>query len=185
MKKQLNSQTKPEFLKILKERFEKNRSRHEGFDWEKVQAKLEANPEKLWSLNEMELSGGEPDVVDFNKQTGEYIFIDCSKESPLGRRSLCYDRKALNSRKANKPSNSALDYAREIGITILTEEQYKSYHQLIKFDYKTSSWVLTPDDIRNLGGAIFCDFRFERVFTYHNGAESYYGARGFRGLLAV
>ncbi|MBS1559623.1 MAG: DUF4256 domain-containing protein [Bacteroidetes bacterium] len=185
MKRSLNNQTKLELIKTLEDRFKENRHRHKDIDWIVLQKKLEANPEKLWILNEMELTGGEPDVVDFNKRTNEYIFIDCSKESPSGRRSLCYDRKALDSRKANKPSNNALDFAKEIGITILTEEQYRNYHQLIQFDGKTSSWVLTPDDIRSLGGAIFCDFRFGKVFTYHNGAESYYEARGFRGLLAV
>lgn len=185
MKKELDNQNKNEIIKILKERFEKNMLRHKGIDWKVVQEKLEANAEKLWTLNQMELSGGEPDIVDFNKQTDEYIFIDCSVESPSGRRSFCYDRKALNDRKANKPINNAVDFANEIGVTLLNEEQYRKYHKLVGFDRKTSSWVLTPDDIRILGGAIFCDFRFGRVFTYHNGAESYYGARGFRGLLSV
>lgn len=185
MNKQLNNQTKIEILITLKERFEKNVSRHKGVDWSVLQEKLESSPEKLWTLNQMELSGGEPDVVDYNKQTDEYVFIDCSKESPSGRRSFCYDQKALETRKTNKPNNNAIDFAKEIGVTLLTEEQYKTYHKLVKFDNKTSSWVLTPDDIRNLGGAIFCDYRFGRVFTYHNGAESYYGVRGFRGILFV
>lgn len=185
MEKKLNSHNKIQIFEILKERFEKNSSRHKGMDWTALQAKLEANPEKLWALNQMELSGGEPDVVEFDEQTNEYTFLDCSKESPSGRRSFCYDRKALNARKANKPIHNALDFAKEIGVTLLTEEQYRKYHKLMEFDSKTSSWVLTPDDIRSLGGAIFCDFRFGRVFTYHNGAESYYKSRGFRGLLSV
>lgn len=185
MEKQLNTSAKIELIETLKDRFEKNKSRHSGIDWTEVQKKLEANPEKLWTLNQMELSGGEPDVVDFDKKTGGYIFIDCSKESPQGRRSYCYDRKALERRKANKPSNNALDVATEMGVTLLTEEQYKNYHKLVAFDNKTSSWVWTPEAIRSLGGAIFCDFRYGRVFTYHNGAESYYAARGFRGLLSV
>lgn len=185
MEKQLNTSAKIKLIETLKDRFEKNKSRHSGIDWTEVQKKLEANPEKLWTLNQMELSGGEPDVVDFDKKTGGYIFIDCSKESPQGRRSYCYDRKALERRKANKPSNNALDVATEMGVTLLTEEQYKNYHKLVAFDNKTSSWVWTPEAIRSLGGAIFCDFRYGRVFTYHNGAESYYAARGFRGLLSV
>ncbi|MBS1489423.1 MAG: DUF4256 domain-containing protein [Bacteroidetes bacterium] len=185
MRRQLNKRDKLKLIKTLKDRFEKYIPRHKDIDWAILQKKLEANPEKLRILNEMELTGGEPDVVDFNKRTNEYIFIDCSKESPSGRRSFCYDQKALDSRKANKPSNNALDVAKEIGITILTEEQYRSYHKLVKFDGKTSSWILTPDDIRSLGGAIFCDFRFGKVFTYHNGAESYYESRGFRGSLVV
>lgn len=185
MKKQIDNHTRIELLKTLKQRFEKNMSRHEGIQWISVENRLKANVEKLWTLNQMELSGGEPDVLDYNQQTSEYIFIDCSKESPIGRRSCCYDRKALLARKANKPNNNVLDLAKEIGITLLTEEQYKKYHALIGFDSCSSSWVLTPDEIRNLGGAIFCDFRYGKVFTYHNGAESYYGSRGFRGLLSV
>ncbi len=185
MKKQLNNQTKNKTLELLKERFDKNKYRHKEIEWEVIYQRLEANPDKLRILYAMELSGGEPDVVDMNKCTDEIIFIDCSKESPLGRRGLCYDRKALDSRKANKPTNSAIDLAADIGITILTEEQYRHYHNTVQFDSKTSSWVFTPEDIRGLGGALFCDFRFGRVFTYHNGAESYYGARGFRGLLTL
>ncbi|MCO5238014.1 MAG: DUF4256 domain-containing protein [Chitinophagaceae bacterium] len=185
MKKELTKQNKLEILKTLKERFEQNKNRHRNIDWINVQAKLEDNPLKLRALHSMERTGGEPDVVDFNKSTNEYIFIDCSKESPAGRRSLCYDREGLDSRKAHKPAANAIDTAGEIGITILTEEQYKKYHRLTNFDSKTSSWVLTPKNIRDLGGALFCDFRFGRVFTYHNGAESYYAARGFRGILIV
>ncbi len=185
MKKQLNEVEKIEIINTLKERFEKNMSRHLGIKWAAIQEKLEANTEKLWTLQQMELSGGEPDVVDFNKETNEYIFIDCSKESPSGRRSFCYDQKALNARKANKPSNNVIDFANEIGVTILNEAQYRKYHSLVGFDNKTSSWVLTPEDIRSLGGAIFCDYRFGKVFTYHNGADSYYGSRGFRGWIAI
>ncbi len=185
MNKELLDHDKEEILKILRDRFDKNMPRHKGMNWVLILEKLQVHPEKLWSLNEMELSGGEPDVVDFLDSTGEYIFIDCSKESPSGRRSFCYDREALESRKENKPKNNALDCAKEMGISILTEEQYKIYHKLIGFDNKTSSWVLTPNEIRVLGGAIFCDFRFGRVFTYHNGAESYYNSRGFRGWLTV
>lgn len=185
MKKELSNDDKIEVLRLLEDRFEKNISRHKNIDFSEVLAKLEINPDKIWSLNMMELSGGEPDVVDFDEESEEFIFIDCSKESPLGRRSLCYDRKALDSRRTNKPINSALDFANEIGVSILTENEYKLYHKLVAFDTKTSSWVLTPDEIRDLGGAIFCDFRFGRVFTYHNGAESYYAVRGFRGMLRV
>lgn len=185
MKKELTKQNREKLINALKERFDKNSNRHKDIEWKKLQSKLEANVEKLWSLNEMENSGGEPDVVDYNKHTDEYIFIDCSKESPTGRRSLCYDREALNSRKENKPSNSAIDLATEMGITILTEAQYRKYHALGNFDNKTSSWVKAPNEIRKLGGAIFCDFRYGQVFTYHNGAESYYAARGFRGMLVV
>lgn len=174
-----------DLLEILKERFNKNMNRHKGLDWAKIQTKLEANVEKLWSLNEMEISGGEPDVVDYVKQTDEYIFMDCSAESPKGRRSICYDHEALNKRKENKPANSAMNMAAEMGIEILTEEQYKQLQQLGKFDLKTSSWVQTPAAIRKLGGALFCDCRYNHVFTYHNGAESYYAARGFRGMLKV
>lgn len=172
-------------LTILQTRFEKNRNRHKGLAWKDVQSKLEVNPKKLWSLNEMETTGGEPDVVALDKITGEYIFYDCSAESPKGRRSLCYDRDALNSRKEFKPANSVIDMAAEIGIEILSEQQYRDLQQLGAFDSKTSSWVLTPPDIRKLGGAIFCDRRYNNVFKYHNGAESYYAARGFRGSLKV
>lgn len=174
-----------ELLKTLKLRFEKNRDRHKDIQWEKVQERLELNPEKLRSLNEMEGSGGEPDVVGMDKNTGEFIFYDCSAESPKGRRSVCYDCEALESRKEFKPKNSALDMAAEMGIEILSEEQYRDLQKLGKFDTKTSSWVKTPVEIRKLGGAIFCDFRYNTVFVYHNGAESYYAARGFRGSLKV
>lgn len=174
-----------ELLKTLKARFEKNMERHSGIEWESVHAKLVVSPEKLWSLNEMERTGGEPDIVDYDKKSGEYIFYDCSAESPKERRSLCYDREALDSRKENKPRGSALDMEAEMGIKILTEEQYRELQKLGKFDTKTSSWVKTPPEIRKLGGAIFCDRRYEHVFTYHNGAESYYAARGFRGSLRV
>jgi len=184
-KKQLSTQERAELLTALKARFEKNMKRHKGLEWAGVQAKLDANPEKLRSLSEMEITGGEPDVVGHDKKTGEYIFYDCSAESPKGRRSLCYDREALDSRKEHKPENSALDLAAAIGIEILTEEQYRELQKLGDFDAKTSSWVKTPSDIRRLGGALFCDFRFGTVFVYHNGAESYYAARGFRGSLRV
>jgi hypothetical protein len=169
----------------LKGRFEKNRGHHKGLEWSKVESRLEANSEKLWALNEMEKSGGEPDVIGFDKKTGEYIFNDCSAESPKGRRSLCYDREALESRKEHKPKDNALDMAAAMGIEILSEEQYRELQKLGNFDLKTSSWVKTPADIRKLGGAIFCDRRYETVFTYHNGAESYYAARGFRGSLRI
>lgn len=172
-------------LKTLKDRFEKNKVRHKDLEWDKIQAKLEANPEKMWSLNEMERTGGEPDVVSFDKNTDEYLFYDCSAESPKDRRSICYDREALESRKENKPKNSAIAMASEMGIELLTEEHYRELHQLGNFDTKTSSWIQTPADIRKLGGAIFADFRYGTVFVYHNGAESYYAARGFRGLLRV
>ncbi|MFC4162523.1 DUF4256 domain-containing protein [Epilithonimonas zeae] len=184
-KPQLSSEQQEELIKILKIRFEKNPNRHENIQWEDVQKKLESNPEKLWSLNEMERTEGEPDVVGYDKKTDEYLFIDCSSESPKGRRSLCYDREALNSRKENKPANSAVDLANEIGIEILNEEQYRELQTLGNFDLKTSSWVKTPDNIRKLGGAVFCDKRYNTVFLYHNGAESYYAARGFRGILRV
>ncbi len=170
---------------VLKARFEKNMSRHKGLEWAKIQAKLEANPEKLWSLNEMESTGGEPDVVDHDNKTGEYIFFDCSADSPKDRRSICYDGEALQSRKEHKPKTSAIDMADAMGIELLTEEQYRQLQKLGKFDTKTSSWVKTPSDIRKLGGALFCDRRYETVFLYHNGAESYYAARGFRGWLRV
>ena len=174
-----------ELLKTLKARFEKNMNRHKGLEWAKVQAKLEANTEKLWSLSEMESTGGEPDVVGQDKKNGEYIFYDCSAESPKGRRSVCYDRKALESRKEHKPNNSAIDMADAMGIEILTEAQYRELQKLGNFDAKTSSWVKTPSDIRELGGAIFCDYRYGHVFMCHNGAESYYAARGFRGSLRL
>ena len=184
-KKELKSGDRQQLLKTLQERFEKNMNRHKGMDWDKVQAKLEAHPAKLWSLYEMEQTGGEPDVVGFDKKSGEYIFYDCAAESPKGRRSLCYDREALQSRKENKPENNAMDLADAIGIEMLNEEQYRELQQLGKFDTKTSSWVKTPSAIRKLGGAVFCDRRYDTVFLYHNGAESYYAARGFRGLLRV
>jgi hypothetical protein len=181
----LSLEQREELLSTLKARFEKNTNRHEGLEWSKVQDRLETNPEKLWSLHEMEGTGGEPDVVGYDKETGEYIFYDCSAESPKGRRSVCFDRDALDSRKNHKPENSAMDMAAEIGIELLTEEQYRELQKLGKFDLKTSSWVQTPADIRKLGGALFCDRRYETVFVYHNGAESYYAARGFRGSLKV
>lgn len=184
-KNKLSSEESKGLLKDLKTRFEKNPKRHKGIVWAKVQAKLESSPTKLWSLNEMEITGGEPDVIGFDKKTGEFIFCDCSEETPKGRRSVCYDRKALNSRKEHKPKNSAMDMAEEIGITILTEEEYRELQKLGEFDLKTSSWVTTPANIRGLGGALFCDRRFDTVFVYHNGAESYYAVRGFRGLLKV
>lgn len=174
-----------DLINILKDRFEKNMNRHEGLEWVKVQAKLETNIEKLRSLNEMERTGGEPDVATYDETTGEYIFYDCSMESPKGRRSVCYDREALESRKEHRPENSAIDMAASMGIEILTEVQYRDLQKLGNFDTKTSSWVKTPDNIRKLGGAIFCDRRYATVFVYHNGAESYYGVRGFRGSLRV
>lgn len=183
--KELLPQEREELLNTLKARFEKNMNRHEDLQWTKVQAKLNANSEKLWSLHEMELTGGEPDVVDFDQETGEFVFYDCSTESPKGRRSLCYDEDALESRKEHKPKDSAMTMAAEMGIALLTEEQYRTLQQFGNFDTKTSSWVKTPDDVRELGGALFCDRRFGKVFLYHNGAESYYGARGFRGSLRV
>ena len=185
MKKDLSPQQREELLTTLKTRFEKNGNRHKGVEWAKVKAKLEAHPEKLWSLNEMEITGGEPDVVGYDTKTGEYIFYDCSAESPKGRRSVCYDHQALDSRKEYKPANSAVDMATDIGIEILTEEQYRELQQLGEFDTKTSSWILTPANIRKLGGATFCDRRYDTVFVYHNGAESYYAARGFRGSVRV
>jgi hypothetical protein len=172
-------------LGLLKERFEKNMNRHKGIDWAKVQSRLESNPSKLTSLGEMERTGGEPDVVGQDKKSGEYIFFDCSAESPAGRRSYCYDKKAWDSRKEHKPKNNAMDVAAAMGIDILTEEQYRELQKLGAFDLKTSSWVKTPDDIRKLGGAVFCDRRYNTIFVYHNGAESYYAARGFRGALRV
>ena len=184
-KKELSPEQREELLRALKARFEKNMNRHKGLEWAKVQAKLEAHTEKLWSLHEMERTGGEPDVVGFDKETGEYIFYDCSAESPKGRRSLCYDGVALESRKEHKPENNAIDMAAAMGIELLTEEQFRELQKLGEFDTKTSSWVKTPSDIRKLGGAIFCDRRYDTVFTYHNGAESYYAARAFRGSLRV
>ncbi|MFI5153086.1 MAG: DUF4256 domain-containing protein [Chitinophagales bacterium] len=184
-KKSLSSEQRKDLLSALKLRFEKNMKRHNDLEWAKIQARLEADVGKLWSLNEMDRTGGEPDVVGLDKKTGEYIFYDCSEESPKGRRSLCYDRMALESRKENKPENSALDLASSMGIELLTEEQYRALQQLGKFDTKTSSWIKTPPDIRRLGGALFCDRRFDTVFVYHNGAESYYAARGIRGSLRV
>ncbi|MBE8719429.1 DUF4256 domain-containing protein [Sphingobacterium pedocola] len=174
-----------ELFQVLHTRFEKNMDRHQGLEWCKIQTKLENNNEKLWSINEMEETGGEPDVIGYDAKTDEFIFCDCATESPKGRRSVCYDHDALESRKEHKPKNSAVGMASEMGIELLTEEQYRELQQLGKFDTKTSSWVATPADIRELGGAIFGDWRFGRVFIYHNGAESYYGARGFRGLLRV
>jgi len=183
--KQLSPDQSQELLQILKIRFEKNMNLHKGIAWEQVKKKLEADPEKLWSLDEMEMTGGEPDVIGFDEKTGEYIFCDCAAESPKDRRSFCYDHVALESRKANKPADSALNKAEEMGIELLTEEEYQRLQQLGNFDLKTSSWLRTPQEIRKLGGAIFGDRRFGRVFIYHNGADSYYAARGFRGILRV
>lgn len=184
MKKELSPGQSKELLSTLKARFEKNMNRHEGLEWANVQTRLEADPGKLWSLDEMELTGGEPDVVGHDEKTGEYIFFDCSAESPK-RRSLCYDREALDARKEFKPENSAVDMAAAMGIELLSEEEYRELQRLGKFDLKTSSWVKTPANIRKLGGALFCDRRYDTVFLYHNGAESYYAARGFRGSLKV
>lgn len=181
----MKAQQREELLETLKARFEKNMSRHEGLEWAKVQARLEADQKKLQSLNEMEKTGGEPDVVAQDKKTKEYIFYDCSAESPKGRRSVCYDREALESRKEHKPKNNAIDMAATMGVAILSEEQYRDLQKLGEFDMKTSSWVETPDDIRRLGGALFCDRRYGKVFVYHNGAQSYYASRGFRGSLKV
>lgn len=185
IKKELPAKQIEELLVILKARFEKNMNRHKGLKWEIIHAKLVVAPAKLWSLNEMERTGGEPDVIGFDKKTGEFIFCDCSVESPAGRRGLCYDRDALNARKEHKPKNSAIDMATELDIEILTEEQYRELQRLGEFDLKTSSWIKTPPEIRKLGGAVFCDRRYNTVFVYHNGAESYYAARGFRGLLKI
>jgi len=182
-KKHLSPEQNEEILGTLKARFEKNMLRHKGLEWYKVQAKLESNLEKLWSLNEMEITEGEPDVVGYDKKTDEYIFFDCSAESPKGRRSLCYDHQALESRKEHKPKNSAIGMAADMGIELLTEEQYRNLQELGNFDTKTSSWITTPSDIRKLGGAIFADRRYNTIFIYHNGAESYYASRGFRGAL--
>jgi hypothetical protein len=183
--RELSPEQREELLRVLKDRFEKNINRHNGFEWAGVQAKLEANTEKLWSLNEMERTGGEPDVVGYEKETGEYIFYDCSAESPKGRRNVCYDRAGLESRKEHKPENNALDMAAAMGIELLTEEQYRELQKLGNFDTKTSSWVKTPSDIRKLGGALFADRRYDHVFVYHNSAPSYYGVRAFRGALRV
>lgn len=183
--KELSPEQREELLRALKARFEKNMNRHKGLEWAKVQAKLENNTEKLWSLHEMERTGGEPDVVGHDKKTGEYTFYDCSAESPKGRRSVCYDREALESRKEHKPENNAIDMAAAMGIELLTEEEYRELQKLGNFDTKTSSWVKTPATIRRLGGALFCDHRYDTVFVYHNGAESYYAVRGFRGSLRV
>jgi hypothetical protein len=184
-KKKLPAAQSSALLNELKTRFEKNTKRHKGLDWIKVQAKLEKNPEKLWSLNEMEITGGEPDVVGYDKKTDEYIFYDCAAASPKGRRSICYDHEALELRKENKPANSAVEMAADMGIELLTEEQYRQLQQLGDFDTKTSSWIKTPANIRKLKGALFCDRRYDTVFVYHNGAESYYAARGFRAELRV
>lgn len=184
-KKEISVEQQNELLAILKMRFEKNKNRHIDLDWNKIQEKLEKNTVKIWSVNEMEKTGGEPDVVAYDRATDEYIFYDCSDESPKGRRSVCYDHKALESRKEHKPKDSAINMAAEMGIELLTEEQYKKLQKLGNFDSKSSSWIATPSEIRNLGGALFCDFRYGTVFVYHNGAESYYAARGFRGLLKV
>jgi hypothetical protein len=184
-KNELSPEQREELLRALRARFEKNMNRHKGFEWVKIQARLEANTVKLWSLNEMERTGGEPDVVGHDKETGEYICFDCSAESPKGRRSVCYDREALESRKEHKPEDNAIDMAAAMGIELLTEEQYRQLQKLGNFDTKTSSWVKTPSDIRRLGGALFCDRRYDTVFVYHNGAESYYAARAFRGSLRV
>jgi hypothetical protein len=184
-KKELSQEQRNELLRILKDRFEKNMSRHKGLEWVKLQAKLDTKIEKLWSLNEMERTGGEPDVVGYDSKTGEYIFYDCSVESPKGRRSVCYDREGLESRKEHKPENNAVDMAAAMDIELLTEEQYRELQKLGNFETKTSSWVRTPPEIRKLGGALFCDRRYGHVFMYHNGAESYYGVRGFRGSLRV
>jgi hypothetical protein len=185
VEKELSPEQREELLRALKTRFEKNMNRHNGLEWAKVQAKLQVNTEKLWSLHEMERTGGEPDVVGHDKKTGEYIFYDCSAESPKGRRSVCYDHEALEARKEHKPKDSATSMAAAMGIELLTEEQYRELQKLGNFDTKTSSWVKTPSDIRKLGGALFCDRRYGKVFVYHNGAESYYAARGFRGSLRV
>ncbi|CUB12297.1 hypothetical protein BN2127_JRS1_04084 [Bacillus cereus] len=184
-KNELSVEQREELIKVLQARFEKNMNRHEDLEWAKVEVKLNANPEKLWSLNEMEVTGGEPDVVGYDKEKDEYIFCDCSKESPKGRRSLCYDLEALEARKKHKPENNVIDVANAMGIELLTEEQYRELQKLGDFDMKSSSWVQTPSDIRELGGALFCDYRFGQVFVYHNGADSYYAARGFRGSLRV
>jgi len=183
--KSLSTKKNEEFIGLLRARFEKNIHRHKGLDWSKVQARLEANPAKLWSLSEMEATGGEPDVVGFDKKTGEVIFYDCSEETPKGRRSTCYDREGLESRKEHKPENNAIDMATAMGVNLLTEAEYRELQTLERFDLKTSSWVQTPSEIRKLGGALFCDRRYDTVFLYHNGAQSYYNVRGFRGSLKI
>lgn len=185
LERDLLGEQRSELLKVLKSRFEKNMERHKGLEWSKIEERLEANSEKLWSLYEMERTGGEPDVVAYDEETGEYIFYDCSTESPAGRRSLCYDNEALEARKANKPIGSAVGMAADMGIELLTEDQYRELQKLGNFDMKTSSWLKTPSDVRKLGGAVFGDYRYGRVFVYHNGVESYYGARGFRGCVRV
>ncbi len=184
-KKELSVQQRDELLKTLEARFQKHMTRHKGVDWTKVQTKLEKHPEKLWSLHQMESTGGEPDVVTLDKKSGELLFVDCSEESPKGRRSVCFDRAALNARKEHKPKNDAMTLAADMGIEMLTEEQYRTLQEFGEFDLKTSSWIQTPSAIRKLGGALFCDRRYDTVFTYHNGADSYYAARGFRGVLKV
>ena len=184
-KKELSTQQREQLLKTLKARFEKNMNRHKGLEWNKIQSRLEAHTEKLWSLNEMERTGGEPDVVGYDKKTGEYIFYDCSAESPKDRRSVCYDREGLESRKEHRPENNAVDMAADMGIELLTEEEYRELQKLGEFDTKTSSWIKTPPKIRDLGGAFFCDRRYDHVFLYHNGAQSYYAGRAFRGSLKV
>src|SRR5690606_1123748 len=181
----LTTKGKEDILKILKERFEKNRNRHRDLVWEEIQSKLEKHPDKLWSVSEMERTEGEPDVIRFDKNSGQFLFVDCSPESPKGRRSICYDQAALEARKEHKPKNSAMEMAKELGIEILNETDYRELQELGEFDLKTSSWVLTPEEIRKKGGAIFCDRRYGKVFTYHNGADSYYAARGFRGKIWV
>ncbi len=183
--KQLSPEQQEELIKILAIRFEKNKSRHQQLEWSKILVKLQADVEKLWSLDEMEITGGEPDVIAYDDKTGEYLFVDCAAESPKGRRSICFDHQALESRKEHKPADSAMNMAANMGIEILTEEQYRQLQLLGNFDLKTSSWIQTPNDIRKLGGALFCDRRYNTVFLYHNGAESYYAARGFRGCLRV
>jgi hypothetical protein len=184
-KNELQAGLREQLLSTLENRFEKNMNRHNGLDWKTIQSRLEAMPDKLWSLNEMELTGGEPDVVGYDENTDKFLFVDCSPESPAGRRSLCFDQEALESRRENKPKNSAMGMAAEMGVSLLTEEQYRQMQNLGEFDTKTSSWIATPAEIRNRGGALFCDRRYNHVFVYHNGAESYYGARGFRGMLRV
>lgn len=184
-KKELSSEQNQELILLLKNRFEQNRNRHTDIEWHLIEAKLEAQKEKLWTLNEMEITGGEPDVIGFDEKAGEYIFCDCAAESPKGRRSVCYDHEALESRKEHKPENSAIEMAKDMGIKLLNEDEYRYLQKLGTFDLKTSSWIETPSEIRKLKGALFCDRRYDTVFVYHNGAESYYAARGFRGLLSV